>query len=50
MHAKRNKGAIKTVEKGMMKANSTSNIITVVAIVITSLFTTTVFSLGIYNW
>lgn len=47
MHANRNKGAIKKVEKGMMKANRTRNLFAVFAIVLTTFMITTVFSLGI---
>lgn len=47
MHANRNKGAIKKVEKGMMKANRTRNLFAVFAIILTTFMITTVFSLGI---
>ena len=47
MHANRNKGAIKKVEKGMMKANRIRNFFAVSAIVLTTFIITTVFSLGI---
>ena len=47
MHANRNKGAIKKVEQGMMKANRTRNLFAVFAIVLTTFMITTVFSLGI---
>ena len=47
MHDNRNKGAIKKVEKGMMKANRTRNLFAVFAIVLTTFMITTVFSLGI---
>ena len=47
MHANRNKGALKKVEKGMMKANRTRNLFAVFAIVLTTFMITTVFSLGI---
>ena len=47
MHANRNKGAIKKVEKGMMKANRIRNIFAVLAVVLTTFMITTVFSLGI---
>ena len=36
MHANRNKGAIKKVEKGMMKANRIRNTFAVLAVVITN--------------
>ena len=47
MHANRNKGAIKKVEKGMMKANRIRNTFAVLAVVLTTFMITTVFSLGI---
>lgn len=47
MHANRNKGALKKVEKGMMKANRIRNIFAVLAVVLTTFMITTVFSLGI---
>ena len=47
MHDNRNKGAIKKVEKGMMKANRIRNIFAVLAVVLTTFMITTVFSLGI---
>ena len=47
MHANRNKGAIKKVEKGMMKANRTRNLFAVFAVILTTFMITTVFSLGI---
>ena len=47
MHANRTKGAIKKVEKGMMKANRIRNTFAVLAVVLTTLMITTVFSLGI---
>lgn len=47
MHANRNEGAIKKVEKGMMKANHIRNTFAVLAVVLTTFMITTVFSLGI---
>ena len=47
MHANRNKGALKRVEKGMMKANRTRNLFAILAIILTTFMITTVFSLGI---
>ena len=47
MHANRNKGAIKKVERGMMKANRIRNTFAVLAVVLTTFMITTVFSLGI---
>lgn len=47
MHANRNKGAIKKVEKRMMKANRIRNTFAVLAVVLTTFMITTVFSLGI---
>ena len=47
MHANRNKGAIKKVEQGMMKANRIRNTFAVLAVVLTTFMITTVFSLGI---
>ncbi len=47
MHANRNKGAIKKVEKGMMRANRIRNTFAVLAVVLTTFMITTVFSLGI---
>lgn len=49
MHANRNRGAMKKVEKGMMKANRTRNLFAVFAIVLTTFMITTVFSLGIIS-
>lgn len=47
MHDNRNKEVIKRVEKGMMKANRTRNIFSIVAVALTTFMITTVFSLGI---
>ena len=47
MHDNRNKNAMKRVEKGMMKANSTRNLFAMSAIILTTFMITTVFSLAI---
>lgn len=47
MHTNRNKGAIKKVEKGMMRANHIRNTFAILAVVLTTFMITTVFSLGI---
>ena len=47
MHNNRNKNAMKRVEKGMMKANSTRNLFAMSAIILTTFMITTVFSLAI---
>ena len=47
MHTNRNNGAIKKVEKGMMRANRIRNTFAILAVVLTTLMITTVFSLGI---
>ena len=47
MHTNRNNGAIKKVEKGMMRANRIRNTFAILAVVLTTFMITTVFSLGI---
>lgn len=47
MHDNRNKGAVKKVEKGMMKANRIRNLFAVFAVILTTFMITSVFSLGI---
>ena len=47
MHDNRNKNAMKRVEKGMMKANSTRNLFAMSAIILTTFMITTVFSLAV---
>lgn len=47
MHTNRNNGAIKKVEKGMMRVNRIRNTFAILAVVLTTFMITTVFSLGI---
>lgn len=47
MHTNRNKKAVKRVSRGMLKANKSRNIFVVIAIILTTVMITSVFSLGI---
>lgn len=47
MHANRNKKAVKRVSRGLLKANQSRNCFAVIAIILTTVMITSVFSLGI---